>query len=271
MATVTDVKLHIEDHGGDGDPVILIHGWPLSGEAWENQITAMTGAGLRVITYDRRGFGRSDKPDSGYDYDTLSDDLAKIIEMLGLTNVSLVGFSMGGGEVARYVGRHGTDRLKKVVFASAVPPFMMKTDDNPDGPLTEDAAAEMESSLRENRDLFFEKFTSDFFTADGDIKVSRDDRQAALLLCKESDQTAALACMGSFGTTDFRDDLKKVDVPTLVIHGDADGIVPLEGSGQRTADMIDGAELHMIKGAPHGANVSHADEFNKAVIAFLNA
>lgn len=267
--TTESINLHIEDTGGKGRPVILIHGWPLSGAAWEHQVPALRDADYRVITYDRRGFGRSDKPASGFDYDTLSDDLAGIIEGKDLSDVTLVGFSMGGGEVARYVSRHGSARLHSIVFAAAVPPYLMKTDDNPDGPLTEEKAEEMESGLRDDRDEFFDGFTKDFFSANGDLKVSEDERQKAIALCRQSDQAAALGCMEAFGTTDFREDLKAVSVPALIVHGDADGIVPIEGSGQRTHDAIPGSELVVIKGAPHGMNVSHAEEFNRALLDFL--
>lgn len=264
-----NVSLHVEDSQSGTRPVVLIHGWPLSAKAWEKQIPALKEAGFRVIAYDRRGFGRSDKPDTGYDYDTLAADLAALIEERDLRDVTLVGFSMGGGEVARYVGNHGEDRLKSVVFASAVPPYMMKTDDNPDGPLTQEAAEEMESNLRADRDAFFDQFTKDFFTANDELKVSEEDRQKALALCKQSDQKAALGCMEAFGTTDFRGDLKKVTVPTLVLHGDADDIVPIEGSGERTHAAVRNSDLSVIEGAPHGCNVSHPEEFNRALVDFL--
>jgi len=254
------VGLHVEDSGGTGRPVVLIHGWPLSGKAWEHQVPALSAAGFRVITYDRRGFGASEKPDSGFDYSTLANDLADVIAAKGLDDVTLVGFSMGGGEVARYVAEHGESKLHSVVFAAAVPPYMMKTPDNPEGPLTEDKA---------NRAAFFEQFTKDFFSANGELKVSEEERQKAIALCHQSDQTAALGCMEAFGTTDFRDDLKAVSVPALIIHGDADGIVPLEGSGARTHAAIPGSELVVVPGAPHGFNVSHAEDFNRHLIAFL--
>ncbi len=263
------VRLHIEDSGGSGRPVVLIHGWPLSAEAWTGQIDPLRDAGYRVIAYDRRGFGRSEKPASGYDYDTLTDDTASILEDLDLKDVTLVGFSMGGGEVARYIGRHGQDRLRSVVFASAVPPYLMKTDDNPDGPLAPDKAEAMEAGLRADRDAFFDQFTKDFFSSNGDLKVTEAQRQDAITLCKQSDQTAALACMEAFAKTDFREDLKKVTVPTLVLHGDSDGIVPFEGSGQRTLAAIPGSQKSVIAGAPHGCNVSHAEEWNNALLAFL--
>ena len=262
-------ELHVEDTGGEGRPVVLIHGWPLSGAAWEHQVPALAAEGFRVVTYDRRGFGRSAKPGSGYDYDTLSDDLAGILEDLDLSDATIVGFSMGGGEVARYLSRHGAGRLRSAVFASAVPPYMMKTDDNPDGPLTQTKAEEMEAALRRDRPEFFDGFTRDFFTADGKLKVSEEERRKAVELYLQSDQTAALGCMEAFGTTDFRDDMKAETLPVLVLHGDADGIVPIEGSGRRTHDAIPGSSLHVIAGAPHGCNVSHAEEFNRALIAFL--
>ncbi|MFN0264001.1 alpha/beta fold hydrolase [Tepidamorphus sp. 3E244] len=265
------VNLHVEDSGGTGRPVILIHGWPLSAKAWEYQVPALRDAGLRVIAYDRRGFGRSDKPASGFDYSTLAGDLLSIIEDKGLRDVSLVGFSMGGGEVARYVGDHGQDRIHSLVFASAVPPCMMRSDDNPDGPLTREAAEEMESGLKADRDAFFDQFTKDFFTANDALKVSESERQKTIELCKQSDQDAALGCMEAFGTTDFRDDLKKVVAHTLVLHGDSDGIVPIKGSGERTHAMIPNSKLLVLAGAPHGCNVSHPREFNTALVDFLRS
>ena len=262
-------KLHVDDTGGEGRPVVLIHGWPLSGEAWSGQVPELASAGYRVVTYDRRGFGRSDKPGRGYEYDSLAKDLESILDELELTDLTLVGFSMGGGEVARYVANHGEERLRSVVFASAVPPYLMKSEGNPQGPLTTEAAAQMEEGLRDDRDAFFEGFTTTFFSADGQLKVSEAERAQAIALCHQSDQTAALACMGSFGTTDFRDDLPTITVPTLVIHGSADAIVPFEGSGARTHAAIPGSELVVIEGGPHGVNVSHADAFNRALLEFL--
>ncbi len=263
------VHLFTQDSGGTGRPVVLIHGWPLSGAAWSKQVPALTGAGYRVITYDRRGFGRSDKPASGYDYDSFAADLAGLIDEHGLSDVTLVGFSMGGGEVARYVARFGEDKLHSVVFAAAVPPYLMKTPDNPDGPLTQEKAEEMEQGLRADRATFFDGFTKDFFSANGELKVSEAERQEAIALCQQSDQGAALGAMKAFGTTDFREDLKAITVPALIIHGDADGIVPLAGSGQRTHAAIPGSTLVVVEGAPHGFNVSHADRFNEELLKFL--
>ena len=265
----TRVRLHVEDSGGTGRPIVLIHGWPLSGASWQAQVGPLRDAGYRVIAYDRRGFGRSDKPADGFDYDSLTADLAGLLEERDLRDATLVGFSMGGGEVARYIARHGQDRLRSVVFASAVPPYLLKTDDNPDGPLTKEKAKEMEDGLKADRKTFFDQFTKDFFSAKGELKVTESQRQDALALCLQSDQTAALGCMKAFATTDFRDDLKRVKLPTLVIHGDSDGIVPFEGSGKRTHAAIAGSELVVLPDAPHGCNVSHADAFNAALLAFI--
>ena len=265
-----DVNLHVDDTGGVGRAVVLIHGWPLSGESWSEQIPALTAAGFRVISYDRRGFGRSDKPRSGYDYDTLTDDLQAILETLNVTDATLVGFSMGGGEVARYVSRFGEERLHSVVFASAVPPFMHQQADNPDGPLTEELANGMTEGLEADPASFYDGFTVQFFTANGELKVTEAQRQDALRLANQADKNAALQAMAAFGSTDFREDLPKVTVPTLVIHGDGDGVVPFEGSGARTHATITGSDLHVVVGGPHGINVSHADEFNAALLAFLD-
>ena len=265
-----DVNLHVDDTGGVGRAVVLIHGWPLSGESWSEQIPALTAAGFRVISYDRRGFGRSDKPKSGYDYDTLTDDLQAILETLNVTDATLVGFSMGGGEVARYVSRFGEERLHSVVFASAVPPFMQQQADNPDGPLTEELANKMTEGLEADPASFYDGFTVQFFTANGELKVTEAQRQDALRLANQADKNAALQAMAAFGSTDFREDLPKVTVPTLVIHGDGDGVVPFKGSGARTHATITGSDLHVVVGGPHGINVSHADEFNAALLAFLD-
>ena len=264
-----DVDLYVEDTGGSGRPVVLIHGWPLSGASWKEQVPALADAGYRVISYDRRGFGRSDKPATGYDYDTFAKDLGGILDALDLNDVTLVGFSMGGGEVARYVAKSGTARIHSVVFASAVPPYLAKSDDNPDGPLDEATADQMESGLKSDRDAFFPQFVNDFYTAGSTLKATPQQVDEAVALAQQSDQKAALGAMEAFGTTDFREDLKSVTVPTLVIHGDSDGVVPFEGSGKRTAETIPGSELVVIRNGPHGINVTDAGEFNSALIAFL--
>lgn len=262
-------RLHVEDTGGEGRPVVLIHGWPLSAEAWAPQVPALRDAGYRVIAYDRRGFGRSEKPDAGFDYDTLAEDLAALIEERDLRDAALVGFSMGGGEVARYIARHGEDRLVSVVFAAAVPPYLIKGEDNPEGPLTPEKAKEMEAGLKADRTQFFDGFTRDFFSANGELKVTEAQRQDAIALCHQSDQAAALGCMKAFATTDFRNDLTHVTVPTLVLHGDSDATVPFEGSGNRTHAAIAGSELVVLQDAPHGCNTSHAKAFNAALLGFL--
>lgn len=263
------VRLYIEDSGGSGRPVVLIHGWPLSAEAWEPQVDVLHAAGFRVVAYDRRGFGRSDKPESGYSYDELADDLQRVLDACGLHDVTLVGFSMGGGEVARYVGRHGESRLHSVVFAAAVTPCLMKSADNPDGPLTPEKAQEKREALERDRAAFFEQFTADFYAANGVQKVTEAERAKALALCHQSSRQAALACRDSFSTDDFRGDLQKLTVPTLVIHGGADAIVPFEASGQRTHQAVPHSRLVLINGAPHGLNVSHAQAFNDALLSFL--
>jgi len=263
------VHLHIEDSGGDGRPVVLIHGWPLSAMAWEQQVLVLQGAGYRVVSYDRRGFGRSDKPESGYSYDELADDLQRVLDQCQLQDVTLVGFSMGGGEVARYVARYGESLLHSVVFAAAVPPFLMQSPDNPDGPLTAEAAQQSRRALELDREAFFEQFTEDFYSANGVLLVTESQRREAVALCQQSAQPAALACMDAFNTTDFREDLKRLTVPTLVIHGDADAIVPIEGSGLRTHHAVRHSQLVTVSGAPHGLNVSHAQAFNDALLAFL--
>ncbi|MGI9028597.1 MAG: alpha/beta fold hydrolase [Ilumatobacteraceae bacterium] len=266
---LSTTRVHVDDSGGSGRPVVLIHGWPLSGESWQDQIPALRDAGYRVVAYDRRGFGRSDKPGRGYDYDTLAEDLNGVLTELDLRDVTLVGFSMGGGEVARYVTKYGTDRLHSVVFAAAVPPYLMQSDDNPDGPLTKEMAAQMEAGLKDDREQFFDQFTTQFFSVAGNLKVTEQQRQDAIALCRQSDEKAALKCMASFGTTDFRDDLPNVTIPTLVLHGDGDETVKFEGSGARTHAAISQSELVVLRGAPHGCNVSHATEFNEALLAFL--
>ncbi|MFD1721894.1 alpha/beta fold hydrolase [Amnibacterium endophyticum] len=265
----SDVDLHVEDTGGTGRPVVLIHGWPLSGAAWVKQVPALADAGYRVITYDRRGFGRSDKPGRGYEYDTLAEDLHSIIESLDLEDVTIIGFSMGGGEVARYFGKYGSERLRSAVFASAVPPYLAKTDDNPDGPLDDATAEQMASGLKDDRDAFFPQFVRQFYSVGDDLKASQQEVADAVALCEQSDQKAALACMAAFATTDFRGDLQKVNVPTLVIHGSGDGVVPFEGSGERTHETIAGSELHVIHGGPHGVITTDADEWNRVVLDFL--
>ena len=272
MATLTSgpVEIHYEDTGGDGRPVVLIHGWPLSGASWSEQVPALTGAGYRVVTYDRRGFGQSGKPgtDSSYDYDTLTGDLDALMTELDLRDASLVGFSMGGGEVARYVGTYGEDRVRSLVLAAAIPPNLLKDDDHPDGALTADDVAGLQGQLRADKDAFLDGFLTGFFSAGDDLKVTEAQRQDAVALGAQAEENAAADCIGSW-VTDFTFDLAKVSVPLLVIHGDSDGIVPLEVSGQKAHAAVPGSELHIVEQGPHGINVSHVEEFNRVLLDFL--
>jgi pimeloyl-ACP methyl ester carboxylesterase len=272
MSTISNgpVNLHVEDSGGDGRPVVLVHGWPLSGASWSGQMPALAAAGHRVVTYDRRGFGQSDKPGdaSTYDYDTLTSDLAAVVNELDLRDLTLVGFSMGGGEVARYLGAHGSDRVHSAVFASAIPPCLALDADHPDGALDDATVAGYQGALEADPPGFLEGFTRNFFSAGSDLKVSEAQVQESLGLALQADVHAARECIRSW-TTDFTGDLAKVTVPTLVIHGDSDGIVPFEKSGQRTAEQVAGSELHVVADGPHGINASHPEEFNRVLLAFL--
>lgn len=263
------INLHYNDGGGNGRVVVLIHGWPLSSQAWSKQVPVLTDAGYRVVSYDRRGFGNSDKPGSGNDYDTFAGDLDAVLTGLELTDVTLVGFSMGGGEVARSIGSYGTDRVRAAVFAAAVPPYLYQAGDNPDGGLADSDITGMEEALSADRAGFFDGFTTAFFSAGDELKVGEEDRLEALRLIRQADETATLECVGAFSRTDFRSDLERVSVPTLVIHGDSDGIVPFEVSGQRTAAAIPDSQVVLISEGPHGIITSHPDEFNTALLDFL--
>jgi pimeloyl-ACP methyl ester carboxylesterase len=267
----TPVELYYEDHGPrEGAPVVLIHGWPLSGRSWEAQVPALIAAGHRVVTYDRRGFGDSSQPWDGYDYDRFAADLDGLLQHLDLRGVTLVGFSMGGGEVVRYIARYGTDRIAKAVLAAAVPPYLYKSDDNPDGGLDDETIGSFEAGVKGDRLAFLDGFTTAFFAA-GDTTdlVSEPQREYAKQIAAFASPKGTLDCIAAFGRTDFREDLAKVTVPTLVIHGDSDGTVPFEVSGKRSAELIDGAELVVIEGGPHGLNTTHPEEFNRALLDFL--
>jgi pimeloyl-ACP methyl ester carboxylesterase len=262
------IELYYEDHGS-GRPVVLIHGWPLSGRSWEAQVPALVEAGHRVVTYDRRGFGWSSQPWTGYDYDTLAADLDALLTHLDLADVTLVGFSMGGGEVVRYLSTYGSDRIVSVVLAGAVPPYLYKSDDNPDGGLDDPTVEQLQQGVIGDRIAFLEGFTHNFFSAGKLLKVSEDQRRYARDIGAFASPKGTLDCIGAFSYTDFRADIAKVALPTLVIHGDSDSIVPFEVSGKRSAELIPGAELVVLKGAPHGFNLSHASEFNAALLKFL--
>jgi non-heme chloroperoxidase len=269
------VELEYTDQGA-GRPVVLIHGWPLSGRSWEAQVAPLVEAGHRVVTYDRRGFGGSSQPWTGYDYDTFAADLDQLLRQLDLTDVTLVGFSMGGGEVVRYLARYGSDRVAKAVLAAAVPPYLHKNAGNPDGGLDDATITEFETAVRTDRPAFLDGFTADFFNAGGkgllDSRsgaVSEPMRQYALRLAEVASPKATLDCIAAFGRTDFRADVAAVTVPTLVIHGDSDAIVPFEVSGRRSHEAIAGSELVLIEGGPHGINASHPEQFNAALLDFL--
>jgi non-heme chloroperoxidase len=263
-----DIALYYEDHGS-GPPVLLIHGYPLSGASWEKQVPVLLKAGYRVITYDRRGFGRSSQPTQGYQFDTFAEDLQKLIAHLGLKDFTLVGFSMGGGEIARYFGKYGSSGVRRVVIMGGIPPFLRKTVDNPEGV---DAAVfdGIEKAVAADRYAFFTEFFKNFFSTDQLLgkRVSDEVLRASWNLAAEASPTASLACVATW-QEDFRQDLARVDVPTLVIHGDDDRIVPLAAAGQRTAKLIPGAQLVVIKGGPHCITWTHADEVNTALMNFL--
>lgn len=275
MATLTvgtendlPIDLHYTDQGS-GRPVVLIHGWPLSGRSWERQVPALISAGYRVITYDRRGFGQSSQPWEGYDYDTFAADLDALMTYLDLEDSVLIGFSMGGGEVVRYLANHGSHRVRKIVLASAIPPYLYQADDNPDGGLDDATINGFLAAAAEDRMAFLDEFMTGFFSSGRKLKVSEQQRQYALSIAAIASPKATLDCITAFARTDFRRDLAGISVPTLVIHGDSDATVPFEVSGQRAAAAVPGAEVVVIKDAPHGVTVSHADEWNSAVVAFL--
>ncbi|MDQ6744434.1 MAG: alpha/beta hydrolase [Actinomycetota bacterium] len=264
-----EIELHYDDHGS-GNPVVLIHGWPLSGRSWEAQVPALVQDGHRVITYDRRGFGWSSQPWEGYDYDTFTSDLHVLIEHLDLREITLVGFSMGGGEVARYVGTHGTERVRKAVFAAAVPPFLYQSDDNPDGGLDDATIEGFLGGVRGDRVAFLDGFLANFFAAGEKTDlISEPARRYHLDMAEFASPKGTHDCIKAFSHTDFRGDLERFDIPTLVIHGDSDAIVPFEVSGKRTHESVSGSELALIEGGPHGLNATHPAEFNRALLEFL--
>ena len=264
----TSVDLYYEDHGS-GRPVILIHGYPLDGASWEKQTAALLAAGHRVITYDRRGFGKSSQPTTGYDYDTFAADLHTLVTTLALRDVALVGFSMGGGEVARYLGKYGSAGVRKAGILSGVPPYLLKAPDNPDG-VDISIFNGIETAVRADRYAFFTDFFKNFYNTDVLLGkgLSEEAVQASWNVAVGSSPTASLACVRTW-YTDFRKDLPRIDVPTLVMHGDADRILPIAASGARTAQLIKGARLVVVKGAPHGMLWTHADQVSAELVGFL--
>jgi len=264
----TSIDLYYEDHGS-GRPVVLIHGYPLDGGSWEKQTAALLASGYRVITYDRRGFGRSSQPTTGYDYDTFAEDLRKVVTKLELRDFALAGFSMGGGEVARYIGKYGSQGVSKAVFAGAIPPYLGKSSDNPEG-VDLVVFRGIEKTIAADRYVFFTEFFKNFYNTDVTLgkRISEQAVQASWNVAVGSSATATLACVATWHT-DFRKDIARVEVPTLVIHGDADRIVPIDASGARTAKLIKGSRLARIEGGPHGLLWTHADEVNRALLDFL--
>lgn len=262
------IELYYEDHGS-GDPVVLIHGYPLNGASWEKQIPALLAAGHRVITYDRRGFGKSSQPTTGYNYDTFAEDLRKLVTHLKLQNFSLVGFSMGGGEVARYLGKYGSKGVSKAVIIGGVPPFLLKTSDNPEG-VDGSVFAGIQKAVAADRYAFFTEFFKNFYNLEVFLgkRISEQAVQASWNVAASASPTASLACVPTWHE-DFRKDLARIDVPTLVIHGEADRIVPIAAAGQRTAKLVKGARLSVIKDGPHNIAWTHADEVNVELVSFL--
>jgi len=263
-----DIDLYYEDHGS-GKPVVLIHGYPLSGASWEKQVPALLDAGHRVITYDRRGFGKSSQPTTGYNYDTFAEDLRKLVTHLKLSDFALVGFSMGGGEVARYFGKYGSKGVSKAVIISGVPPFLLKTPDNPEG-LDGSVFDGIQKAVAADRYAFFTEFFKNFYNTDLLLgkRLSEQAVQGSWNLAAGASATASLACVPTWHE-DFRKDLARIDVPTLVIHGDADRILPINASGARTAKLIKGARQVVVKNGPHCITWTHADEVNLELVNFL--
>jgi pimeloyl-ACP methyl ester carboxylesterase len=265
------IDLRVLDTGGSGSPVLLIHPWPQRIEIWDHQIQALLRSGHRVVAYDRAGFGESDAPHDGvYGYDRLVQHLAGIVEHLDLSDLTLVGWSMGGGEVARYVGTHGTDRLRGVAFLAAATPYLLTTDDNPEGPVPEAGWREMNDAIKADVGSVVDEVATNFFSVDGRLLVDQDTLKQAQTWARTAQRDAVAGCQEAFSTTDFRSDLAAVDVPALVIHGDSDAICPFEYTGARTHAMLDGSSLVLVKGAPHGLGVTHADQVDNALIAFVD-
>ncbi len=263
-----EIDLYYEDHGS-GEPVVLIHGYPLSGASWEKQLPVLLAAGHRVITYDRRGFGKSSQPTAGYNYNTFAEDLHKLVTKLNLNSFSLVGFSMGGGEVARYVGKYGSKGVTRAVIIGGIPPYLLKTADNPEG-VDGNVFEGIQKAVAADRYAFFTEFFKNFYNTDVLLgkRISEQAVQASWNIAAGASATASLACVSTWHE-DFRNNLAVIDVPTLVIHGDADRIVPLSASGERTAKLIKGARLVPIKNGPHAVNWTHAEEVNRELVDFL--
>jgi pimeloyl-ACP methyl ester carboxylesterase len=264
-----NIDIYYEDYGS-GKPVVLIHGWPLSSSSWEKQIPSLIEAGYRVIAYDRRGFGHSSKPASGYNYDTLAEDLNKIMTKLNLRDATLVGFSMGGGEVARYLSKYGSERVNKAVFMSAIPPFLLKTSDNPEG-VDGSIFDGMKKAIKADRPAFLSEFFANFYNVDNlkGTKISDEVVRLSWNIGAGASPKGTLDCVSAW-LVDFREELKRINIPVLIMHGNADRILPLAATGKRTPEFVKGSRLVIIEGAPHGMNWTHSEEINRELLAFLN-
>jgi non-heme chloroperoxidase len=263
-----DIDIYYEDHGS-GQPVVLIHGYPLNGHSWEKQERVLLQAGYRVITYDRRGFGQSSQPVIGYDYDTFVADLNTLLEHLDLSGIVLAGFSMGTGEVTRYLGRYGSARVSKAVLMGAIPPFLLKTADNPDG-VDQAVFDGIKQAVIADRPAYFKDFFDNFYNVDvlGGTRISEQAWQSSFNVAVAASAHAAYACVDTW-LTDFRADLPKIDVPTLLIHGDADRILPYSATAQRLPGLISDLRVVTVEGGPHNVAWTHADIVNPALLDFL--
>lgn len=268
ITTNDNTKLYLKDWGA-GRPVILMHGWPLSADSWDDQAMAIADAGFRAIAYDRRGFGRSEQPWSGYDYDTFADDLASVIKETGATDAAIIGFSMGGGEVARYMSRHGGRNVSQAALVSSVVPFMLKTEDNPDG-TDQSVFDQMTAQMKEDRAKFFASFFKDFYGV-GLIShpVSDELIEWSRQVAMQASLKATLRCAEAFATTDFRPDLGAFTVPTLIIHGTADKTVPIDASARAAAQVIANSKLIEYDDAPHGLFATHKEQLTANLLEFL--
>ena len=270
IETAPNVNLYVKDYG-NGDPVILIHGWPLSNEMWEYQIENLVANNFRVIAYDRRGFGKSSQPWSGYDFDTLTDDLKAIIDQLELTNITLVGFSMGGGEVVRYFSRHGGQNVSKAVLISSIIPYLAQSDDNPDGRTKEKNEA-TQLAIKEDRIAFLEEFGINFFGVSSiNNAISKPLLEYYRMLASFASPHASTECAKAFSSADFRKEALSVNVPTLIIHGNADKIVPIEISSEKSSQLIPDNKFIVYEDAPHGLFYTEKDKLNLDLLEFLNS
>jgi non-heme chloroperoxidase len=263
-----DIQIHYRDHGS-GRPIVLIHGYPLDGNSWERQEAVLLPAGYRCISYDRRGFGKSSQPTSGYDYDTFAADLHALLDHLQLDEVVLAGFSMGTGEVTRYLGRYGSERITKAALFGVIPPFLLKTDDNPEG-VDRDVFDGIKSAIVADRYAYFKDFLDNFYNVDvlGGSKISDQAWQASFNVAVGASPYATLACVDTW-LTDFRDDLPKIDIPTLVVHGTEDRILPFSATAERLPGLVDDLRLVKVEGGPHNIGWTHPEEVNKALMEFL--